>query len=258
MSGAPTGWTTPRTNWTSADAITAADLNRAEGNSLALDEGTRTLDQALASPANVGTLRQLLSWFAGRFRAITGASNWWEAPATTLVAAQGHIAAVAPVHGSSVAATPNSLAQRDVAGRLPVADGVAAGDAVNRGQLDGATTRLAYVHDDTEVGVTGITETARKTFRLVKHVGMGINVRQLWMAAEMRVSAASTGTARLWRVGDGSPLLTATVTATANTLVVVGPVDVSAWSDGIYTMELRLFNSTTATTFNRYFELYVR
>ena len=80
MSGAPTGWSAPKVTWVASDAIGSSDLNRAEGNSLAIETGSRTLDQALASPANTGTLRQIISWFAGRIRAITGKTNWWEAP----------------------------------------------------------------------------------------------------------------------------------------------------------------------------------
>lgn len=46
--------------------------------------GNRTVNQALASPANAGTLTQLLSWLSGRIKAITGATNWYDAPAATL------------------------------------------------------------------------------------------------------------------------------------------------------------------------------
>ena len=90
MSGAPTGFNAPKTNWTTTDPINLTDLNRIEGNAAATELGTRTLDQALANPANVGTLRQILSWFAGRIRAITGATNWWDAPVTTLATAHTH------------------------------------------------------------------------------------------------------------------------------------------------------------------------
>ena len=90
MSGAPTGFNAPKTTWLTSDPIHNTDLARIEGNSRATEEGTRTLDQALASPANTGTLRQILSWLAGRIRAITGATNWWDAPATTLATAHTH------------------------------------------------------------------------------------------------------------------------------------------------------------------------
>ena len=143
MSGAPTGFNAPKTNWATTDPINPTDLNRIEGNTNAAETGNRTLDQALASPANVGTLRQVLSWFAGRLQAITGAANWWDAPATTLAAASSHHAAAAPhsghetpagaqarvdahaagtaVHGAVAAPTANLLVLRDAAGRAQVA-----------------------------------------------------------------------------------------------------------------------------------------
>lgn len=90
MSGVPTGFVTPKTDWAAGNVVTAQHLNDIGTNLNAIETGSRTLDQALASPANTGTLRQIISWFAGRIRAITGATNWWDAPVTTLaVLAQG-------------------------------------------------------------------------------------------------------------------------------------------------------------------------
>lgn len=84
MSTAPNGWQTPKQNWSVGNVPTASDFNRVEGNSSATELGNRTLDQALAAPANVGTLRQILSWFAGRLKAITGKTYWYEAPVKSL------------------------------------------------------------------------------------------------------------------------------------------------------------------------------
>ena len=157
MSNAPSGFQAPKTDWTAGGIPAAGDFNRIEGNANATELGGRTLDQTLASPANVGTLRQILSWFAGRIRAITGATNWWEAPATTLAAASSHHAAAAPhsghetpagaqarvnahaagtaVHGAVAAPTANLLVLRDAAGRAQVTAGVAAADIATRGQV---------------------------------------------------------------------------------------------------------------------------
>lgn len=134
MSTAPSGFTTPKTNWTTADPLLNTDLNRVEGNTNATELGSRTLDQELAAPANIGTLRQILSWFAGRIRAITGATNWWDTPATTLGAAHTHHIATT-AHGSTAASTGNSIMQRDAAGRARVADGAVAADIATRRQL---------------------------------------------------------------------------------------------------------------------------
>jgi hypothetical protein len=64
--------------------ITNAGLAAGAADDAAI--GSRTVNQALASPANAGTITQLLSWLAGRIKAITGATNWYDAPAITLAA----------------------------------------------------------------------------------------------------------------------------------------------------------------------------
>ena len=166
MSGAPTGFNAPKTNWATTDPINQTDLNRIEGNANATELGGRTLDQALTNPANVGTLRQILSWVAGRIRAITGATNWWDAPATTLATAHAHHAAVAPhtghetstgaqarvdahavgtaVHGAVAAPTANRLVLRDASGRAQVAAPSVAADIA---RLDTVTAHTALTNN---------------------------------------------------------------------------------------------------------------
>jgi len=80
----PQGWQTPKTDWDSKDPVGVSDLNRMEGNPLAIETGDRTLDPAQAPTGNVGNLRQILSWFANRIKAIMGTTNWWDAPPMTL------------------------------------------------------------------------------------------------------------------------------------------------------------------------------
>lgn len=91
MSTEPEGWSSPKTNWAPNDNIGASDLNRWEGNPLAIETGERTLDPAQAPSSNKGSLRQILDWLANRIKAITGATNWYDAPATTLAAAKSHM-----------------------------------------------------------------------------------------------------------------------------------------------------------------------
>lgn len=80
----PQGWQTPKTNWQSPDPVGLGDFNRIEGNTSAIETGDRTLDPAQAPTGNVGNLRQILGWFANRIKAITGTTNWYNAPPTTL------------------------------------------------------------------------------------------------------------------------------------------------------------------------------
>lgn len=130
MSSQPTGWQTPRTNWKSADVPLPTDLNRIEGNIQAIESGSRTLDPSQVPSGDSGSLRQILSWFANRLKAITGASNWYDAPATTLAAAKSHIDATSGIHGATSSATANRLVIRDGSGRAKFAQGASTGDAV--------------------------------------------------------------------------------------------------------------------------------
>lgn len=90
MSTAPTGYQTPKTNWAAGNVPTATDFNRIEGNINAVETGSRTIDPAQAPTGNNGTLRQLLDWFANRIKAITGKTNWYDAPDITLATLAQH------------------------------------------------------------------------------------------------------------------------------------------------------------------------
>lgn len=81
---APTGWKTPKTNWASGDVILPEDVNRIEGNINAIEQGSRTIDPNQTPTGVAGNLRNFLDWFANRIRAITGTTNWWDAPAATV------------------------------------------------------------------------------------------------------------------------------------------------------------------------------
>ncbi|MBT9156686.1 MAG: hypothetical protein DDT37_01674 [Firmicutes bacterium] len=90
-------------------AITA-DFTRVTGAAVAPD-------QAIAPPASPsGTVRQLVSWLANRITAITGAGAWWDAPATTLAAANAHVPAATGIHGvgtSTVESVAGAQAKTD-------------------------------------------------------------------------------------------------------------------------------------------------
>lgn len=102
MSTSPNGWQDPKMNWQPPDPVGVSDFNRIEGNVNAIEQGSRTLDPAQAPTGNVGTLRQILDWFANRIKAITGKANWYDAPDTTLAAAKSHFDAQAPHPGHAV------------------------------------------------------------------------------------------------------------------------------------------------------------
>ncbi len=161
MSTAPTGWQTPKTNWQAADAVGPGDLNRIEQNVSAIEAGARTLDPALAGAANAGTLRQILSWMAGRIKAITGAANWFDTPAATIAAIWGkfsqstghkHTGAAndgPPIPLSGIDSAAKTGAGGTEASRLAVtgaSGGVGRADALRDagGEYRGATTPGGY------------------------------------------------------------------------------------------------------------------
>lgn len=145
MSTEPSGWQSPKTNWTPDDNIGASDLNRWEGNSLAIETGERTLDPAQAPSSNKGYLRQILDWFANRIKAITGATNWYDAPATTLAAAKSgldnaasHASAASPHSGHATTTALNNHAGANITSSNTV-HGIRQGDGngLDADKLDG-------------------------------------------------------------------------------------------------------------------------
>ena len=67
-------------------------------NDLAIGTRTPNQTQVPTSPGS-GTLSQILSWLSNRIKVITGKTNWWDDPPTTLQAAKNHIDASAPHSG---------------------------------------------------------------------------------------------------------------------------------------------------------------
>lgn len=58
-----------------------------------------TADPAQVPSGLVGKLNEWISWITNRIKAITGKTNWYDAPDTTLAAAKTHIDATAPHSG---------------------------------------------------------------------------------------------------------------------------------------------------------------
>ena len=159
MSTAPQGWQNPKTNWQAADIVHPSDFNRIEGNIRAVESGSRTLDPSQVPSGNSGSLRQILSWFANRIRAITGATNWYNAPATTLAATKSHMDATSGIHGATSSATANRIIIRDSAGRAKVAAPSASDDIARKAEVDAVSSAL-NTHKDATSGIHGATSSA--------------------------------------------------------------------------------------------------
>lgn len=91
-------WQTPKTNWTPSDAPTSSDFNKIEGNINYIEEESRTPSQT-ETPVASGKLSVLLNYIATMIKSITGKTNWYNTPDTTLAAAKSHMDASAPHSG---------------------------------------------------------------------------------------------------------------------------------------------------------------
>ena len=91
-------WQTPKTNWIPSDAPTSSDFNKIEGNINYIEEESRTPSQT-ETPAGSGKLSVLLNYIATMIKSITGKTNWYNTPDTTLAAAKSHMDASAPHSG---------------------------------------------------------------------------------------------------------------------------------------------------------------
>ncbi|MFZ5826492.1 MAG: hypothetical protein ACOY94_19540 [Bacillota bacterium] len=94
--------------------------------------GDRTLDPDLAAPALTGPITSLLSWLAGRFKAILGTAGVFDAVPVTLQAVKTFIDSV------TSAATPDAPMKRDAAGRAKVAAPSASDDIARKAEVDAA------------------------------------------------------------------------------------------------------------------------
>ena len=156
-------WQTPKTDWDSSDAPTSSDFNKIEGNINYIEEESRTPNQ-LAAPAASGKLSLLISFFAAMFKNITGKTNWYNPPDTTLTATKNHMDAAAPhsghetptgaqskvnihngvtdPHSATSVATANRLILRDANGRAKVAVPSASDDIARKNEVDTVQSNL--------------------------------------------------------------------------------------------------------------------
>ncbi len=121
--------------------------------------GNRTGDPTLATPASTGTLTQLFGWIMGRIKAITGKTNWYDAPDITLASLNAHKSR----HATGGA---DALAPSDI-GAATSAQGAEADST--------ATTVTAHLAKSAIQGVHGIATTANLTYYVNASTGNNVN-----------------------------------------------------------------------------------
>jgi hypothetical protein len=131
-------------------SVTAAKL--AAGSVTDEKIGDRTISDTSAPSGNSGTLTAILGWLANMIKSITGKSNWRTPPATTLETAKAHMDATTSVHGATSAATPNTLVQRDPAGRFKAAAPAEEDDVARKHDIDRVASSLE-IHKRDDINV---------------------------------------------------------------------------------------------------------
>jgi hypothetical protein len=144
--------------------------------------GARTVDQALASPANTGTLTQLVSWLAGRIRAISGATSWTDTPATTLAVAAAHIANTSNPHATTAAQV--GAPTTSGAGALGTWGISISGNAATATALQTPRT----INGVSFNGSSNITVSAQATNTSTQLLGLGVGTAASAVAGEIRAT----------------------------------------------------------------------
>jgi len=115
-----------------------------------------------------------------------------------------------------------------------------------------------YMGDETEVSVTGTTETELKQFLFVQDGPMG-TINSFYVQATLK-SSSSTATAslKIYIDDETTPRLTLSTTSTDYALQ-TGYFDVSDLTSGIHTIHIKLASDTaTETAYNYLLEFYAR
>lgn len=116
-----------------------------------LNYNADAIDSALTPTANPATapsgngpykLVNWLGYIANRIKAITGKTNWYDAPDLTLASVKTHVDATS-AHNATAAATANRMMVRDSNGRAKVAAPSASDDIAQKAQADAVQANLA-------------------------------------------------------------------------------------------------------------------
>ncbi len=130
---------------------------------------------------------------------------------------------------------------------LAVTTGKLAENAVTIAKSHAAIKRHVYVGDETEVSVTGVTETEVKNFSLVKSASIADWVK-LHIQAEMKTSnALHAATMKIYFDNEVSPRITLSSTSATYELQ-TGNADVSDVSVGKHVIHVKLVSANAGAT----------
>jgi hypothetical protein len=140
----------------------SADVSVLNENMDMLDEALMVTADQTAAPPQESTktkLSTVIGWITNRIKVMTGKTNWWETPSTTLENCHAHISGGSHANATSFAngfmskedkqkinnATnanvANRLVMRDASGRAQVSNPAVTADIANKGYVDTSFVR---------------------------------------------------------------------------------------------------------------------
>ena len=145
-------------------------------------------------------------------------------------------------------------------GDLEVSTGKLKDQAITLAKAQQALKIHHFVGDETEVSVTGTTETTIKDFKIPKSSSQtsGIQATKLHVNAQMKTSnVAAQGTLKIYIDGEGSPRITLnTISITYE--MVEGVADISDLANGAHDVEVKAVSADGAETiYNDLIEIFL-
>lgn len=184
-----------------SNTVNIDDLNY---NADEMDEALTPTADPLTAPTGNGPSK-LVDWvgyLANRIKAISGKTNWYDAPDTTLAAAKAHADSTSP-HSATAAATANRLMLRDSNGRAKVAVPSASDDIARKDTVDTVQSNLNnHAADYTlQVPYAGITTNSGNDYAISTPVITSLGTG---MAVAVKINVDSTGATTLNWNGKGA------------------------------------------------------
>jgi hypothetical protein len=198
-----------------------------------------TVDPSQAPSGSVGKMGQFLSWIANRIKAITGKSNWYDTPSTTLEAANTHM-------NDNV----KHVTQTDKDNWNGKLDASTYNNQVNQDVRTTATPTFAGMHITGDLTVDGggfMKPRSSKTLTAQVNAGAASTILSLTGAGRLGVLRISLGVN-----GTGNVTVTIDGVAVINNVALIGATD--QYIDGYGNTLAQSGNSSVALEANLQFK----
>lgn len=175
------------------DAHTDAPiLDHADGSVTDAKIGDRTIDDTIAASTGADTPTRLWSKLANMIKRITGQSNWYTPPSTTLESANTHINATIGVHGATSAATANTLVQRDPNGRFKATPPSTSDEVARKAETDAALSAAALAQSTANAAFQSASDGKSAVAAAITGMGQSASGSDTFSQLASKISAIST------------------------------------------------------------------